>query len=51
MFNILVWLGRLFMASLYLLMVVIMIPFAGIFELFDRAARIKSERASKEFVD
>lgn len=51
MFNILVWMGRLFMASLFLLMVVIMIPFVGIFEVFDRAARIRSERAAKEFID
>ena len=50
-FNCLVWMGRLFMASLFLLMVVIMIPFAGIFEMFDRAARRKSERVSKEFID
>lgn len=39
------------MASLFLLMVIIMIPFAGVFEVFDRAARIKSERTSKEFID
>lgn len=51
MFNILVWMGRLFMASLFLLMVVIMIPFAGIFEMFDRYARRRSERATKEFID
>lgn len=51
MYNILVWMGRLFVASLFLLMVVIMIPFAGIFEIVEKAARIKSERATKECID
>lgn len=51
MYNILVWMGRLFVASLFLLMVVIMIPFAGIFEMFDRTARIKSALAAKEYID
>ena len=51
MFNILVWMGRLFVASVFLLMVIVMIPVAGIFEVFDRTACIRSERASKEFID
>lgn len=51
MFNILVWMGRLFMASLFLLMVIIAIPFAGLFELFDRHARERAKRVTKEFID
>jgi hypothetical protein len=46
-FNCLVWMGRLFMASLFLLMVVIAIPFMGVFEIFDRRARKKAQ----EFID
>lgn len=51
MFNILVWMGRLFVASVFLLMVVIMIPFVGIFEVIERTARIRSRRATTEFID
>ena len=50
-FNTLVWMGRLFMASLFLLMVIIAIPFAGVFEIFDRHARNKSEKARTDFID
>lgn len=51
LFTMLVWMGRLFMASLFLLMVVIMIPFVGIFGIIERRMQIKSEQATKEYID
>jgi len=51
LFNTLVWLGRLFMASVFLIAVVIAIPIAGLFEVLDRAARLRSERAPTQFID
>ena len=51
LFNTLVWMGRLFMASLFLFMVIIAIPFAGLFEVADRYTRWKSKHTRTEFID
>ena len=54
LFTILVILGRLFMASLFLLMVIIAIPiciFAALAVLFDAITEEKFKRAQTEYID